>query len=159
MGSNKELSSVDKDLQSQINKLENKITQLKKEMEDSNAIVEIVIEEENLAECRGWSDPYIDDFSDDIDIKEAIHGLLEALIKHEGSLISNDADICFKGEMLEFDYPQIGGTIKDLEAAHFPNLYTTSTDYKDHTLGVDWVISVPKAGYDDVQSALSICGL
>tara|TARA_R100000951_G_scaffold85054_1_gene72761 strand:+ start:99 stop:578 length:480 start_codon:yes stop_codon:yes gene_type:complete len=154
-----ELSSVDKDLQSQINKLENKITQLKKEMEDSNAIVEIVVEEEELADCRGWSDPYIDDFASDIKIKEAIHELFEALIKHKGSFMSNDVDIFFEGDVLEFDYPLTGGTIKDLDAAHFSNLYTTATDYKDHTLGVDWVINVPKSGYDDVQSALSICGL
>jgi hypothetical protein len=152
-----ELSSVDKDLQNQIEFLEGRIKELKEEMADSDAIIRIVAEDDCLAECRGWSDPYIDDFASDIKIKEGIHELFEALIKHKGFLISNGVDIIIDGKCVEFDYPQTGGTIKNLEDEYFANLYTTSTDYKDHSLGVDWVINVRKSGYDDVQSALSTC--
>lgn len=159
MANTTELSSVDRDLQNQINFLEGRITQLKEEMADSNATIEIVAEDDCLAECRGWSDPYIDDFASDVKIKEAIHELFEALIKHKGTLNSNDVDVILHGECVEFDYPQTGGTIKNLEDAYFANLYKTETDYKDHSLGVDWKIYVSKSGYDDVQSALSTCGL
>ena len=152
-----ELSSVDRDLQNRIKFHEEEIIQLKKEIEDSNAIVEIIAQDDCLAECRGWNDPYIDDFASDIKIKEGIHELIEALIKHKGSLESNNVDVIVQGECIEFDYPQTGGTIKNLEDEYFANLYTTSTDYKDHSLGVDWVINVRKSGYDDVQSALSTC--
>tara|TARA_Y100000389_G_scaffold39845_1_gene34328 strand:- start:145 stop:624 length:480 start_codon:yes stop_codon:yes gene_type:complete len=157
MANTTELSSVDRDLQDQINSLEERISQLKKEMADSNATVEIIAQDNCLAECRGWNDPYIDDFASDIKIKEGIHELFEALIKHKGSLESNEVDIIIDGKCVEFDYPQTGGTIKNLEDEYFANLYTTSTDYKDHSLGVDWVINVRKSGYDDVQSALSTC--
>jgi hypothetical protein len=159
MANTTELSSVDRDLQNQINSLEEQINKLKEEMADSNAIVEIIAEDDCLAECRGWSDPYIDDFASDVKIKEAIHELFEALIKHKGCLISNEVDIIIDGKCVEFDYPQTGGTIKNLEDEYFPNLYKTETDYKDHSLGVDWKINVRKSGYDDVQSALSTCGL
>ena len=154
-----ELSSVDRDLQNRIKFHEEEIIQLKKEIEDSNAIVEIIAQDDCLAECRGWSDPYIDDFASDIKIKEGIHELIEALIKHKGSLESNNVDVIVQGECIEFDYPQTGGTIKNLEDEYFANLYTTSTDYKDHSLGVDWKIYVRKSGYDDVQDALSTCEL
>tara|TARA_Y100000389_G_C17442738_1_gene509662 strand:+ start:109 stop:588 length:480 start_codon:yes stop_codon:yes gene_type:complete len=154
-----ELSSVDRDLQNRIKFHEEEIIQLKKEIEDSNAIVEIIAQDDCLAECRGWNDPYIDDFASDIKIKEGIHELIEALIKHKGSLESNNVDVIVQGECIEFDYPQTGGTIKNLEDEYFANLYTTSTDYKDHSLGVDWKIYVRKSGYDDVQDALSTCEL
>jgi hypothetical protein len=154
-----ELSSVDRDLQKRIAFHEEQISTLKKELADSNAVVEIIAEDDCLAECRGWNDPYIDDFASDVKIKEAIHELFEALIKHKGSLVSNDVDIIVHGECVEFDYPQTGGTIKNLEDEYFSNLYKTETDYKDHSLGVDWKIYVRKSGYDDVQAALSTCGL
>ena len=159
MATQTELSAVDRDLQRQIESLERRIVELKKELNDPNAMVEIIAEDDCLAECRGWEDPYIDDFASDVPIKETIHQLFEALIKHKGYMQSNGYDIFVHGECVNFEYPHTGGTMKHLDEAYFSDLYETSTDYKDHELKINWTITVPKSGYDEVTEILSKCGL
>ena len=150
-------------LEYSIKRLEGKISMLKENLNNPNGRITIEVNEDCLAETRGWEAPSIDDFNEHKPIKETVHELFEALIDCKGDMFTHEGqystEMISEGESIEIEYPSEGGTIQHLEDGWWSTLFTIKTDQKDHELAIKWEITIPKSAYVKVTDILDKCNL